>query len=550
MRNLALATACASLLLAGGSTLAWSQQQEDLAIPANACTALSGRQFGEARIATAVVQPENAPVPGATIPDFTGTQGNKPMSGLPEFCRVSGTISAAPGSSMRFEVWLPTKGWDGRFTGANNGGLAGYVNYIDVSAALRAGQVGASTDTGHDIAQSSEVWAKGHPERVRDYGWRAIHLMTVAAKQVITAYYGRGPSRSYFVGCSNGGRQGLIEASRFPEDYDGILVGAPAARITGSAMAMIHVSQALSRPGAAIRPEQVKLLQAEVLNQCDALDGSKDGLVDDPRQCRFDYTRLACGPSNSPQCFTPPQLDALRAIHRGVIDRRGRRVVHGFVATGAESGVPVPFFGWEGSVLTRYVTPGQKTLAASILEDLPARPIASEASFNFDSDPARLRAELGQDLDASPDLRRFFARGGKMVMFHGWADPILPPEETLDFHADILRQSGRAARDNLRLFMVPGVQHCAGGPGPDGLGQIGAARPSDNPQGSLAAALRDWVEHGRVPETITGRLGGVYPIPGNTAKPKERLLCAWPKRAIIKPGADPDSAASYECSKG
>ena len=231
--------------------------------------------------------------------------------------RQARTASSKPGCR---------KSWNGRYNGANSGGLAGFINYLDLAGAVRAGHATSGSDTGHTGESPGDGrWAKDNPAKIRDYGWRAVHLTTVAGKELAEAFYGRKPDKSYFVGCSNGGRQGLMEAARFPEDYDGIVVGAPAVRMTDLAGTFINVERAMGQPGSTIRKDQAGLIQSEVVRQCDGVDGQLDGLLDDPRLCRFDYAKLACGASNSPQCFTPPQLTALKQIVRACPGAAGRR---------------------------------------------------------------------------------------------------------------------------------------------------------------------------------------------------------------------------------
>jgi len=545
-----------SAFAAAGQPAAGTPVPAGTSMPDSACTALTSLRIDQVRIASAVILAANEPVPGAALLNFIGlTPQQSPVTGLPAFCRVVGAIHPTSESDIKFEVWLPTQGWDRRFTGGYNGGLAGYINYMDLAAGIRAGEAVASTDTGHSNTVDSAVWAKGHPERIRDYAWRAIHEMTVTAKKVTAAYYGRAPDRSYFIGCSNGGRQALVEAGRYPDDYDGVMAGAPAARITDSMMSMISAAQAQMPPGAAIRADQLPLLQSEVLAQCDAGDGQKDGLVSDPRLCRFDAAKLACGVSNSPQCFSKPQLAALDQIRSGRHDAKGRVVAYGFPVTGGEIGVPAPGTGWDGSVTAGFVPPGGdaspvvvKPLPEIFLGDLPPSPIATMRTFDFDRDPARVRAALSEELDAKPDLTRFFARGGKLIMYHGWSDPLLPPQGTIDFHEAILHASGPSAAKQVRLFLAPGMQHCASGPGPNNFGQGGAAPRDATPDRSLAAALRAWVEDGRTPDSVIARWSGGNMAPKATGGPnREWLLCAAPARAELRSGADPSLASSYGC---
>ena len=551
------AVLCAATRIAfavsSGSDAVTAKQAEPAATAAGSidvCAHLGELKLDEVEIAGVWSQPAGAPVEGAHLPGTSGKPGEgPPISGLPAFCRVAGRIHPEPGSDIRFEVWMPIAGWDGRLNGVGTGGFAGSIDYMTLASALKAGEAGASTDTGHSGTAEESAWAKGHPERVRDYGWRAIHLTTVAAKKFIAAFYGRSADHSYFVGCSNGGRQGLMEASRFPEDYDGVLAGAPAAVWTDLALSMINAAQAQLAPGAAIRHEQAHLLQDEVLRQCDALDGQADGLVDDARQCKLDVSKLACGVSNSAQCFTEPQLAALKRIYAGPHDASGRQLTGGYLPSGSEVGTPWPALGWEGYILTGAGGRSQgETLVEGLLKDLVQKPFATPATFDFAKDPTQLKSVVASDLDAQPDLQRFFNHGGKLILWHGWADAAIPPEATLKFHQAILSSSGPRAQDSVRLFMVPGTQHCIGGTGPDLFGQLNAPQAGDTPDRSMTAALQAWVEHGRSPETIVGRrgLGGFMGMPA-TAPERQRLLCAYPAKAQLQPGGNPDQASSYTC---
>lgn len=376
---------------------------------AERCAALAGQQLDQVTIVSANMQLAGAPVSCSKMPAFLPKMPvGADVSGLPTFCRIVGSIRPEPGSDIRFEVWMPGEGWDGRLNGGNSGGFAGYVNYMDLAAAVRSGQAGVASDTGHNAAPTSADWAKDRPERVRDYGWRAVHLSTVAAKKLLAAYYGKGPTRSYFIGCSNGGRQALMEASRFPADYDGIVAGAPAAVWTDVPMAMISTVQAQRAIGAKLRPEQARLLQSEVISQCDALDGQADGLVSDPRKCKVDFSRLACTSTSSGQCFAPPQLTALHRIYEGVRNASGRRLAYGFPPSGSEAGVPLPELGWDGWIFGGGdQSPAHKTYSAELLGKMVPKPVTTTETFDFKSDPARLRAALAQDLDAQPNMRRF-----------------------------------------------------------------------------------------------------------------------------------------------
>lgn len=524
---------------------------------AERCAAIAATRLEHVEITRVSLQAANAPVDGAVIiPDPRAT--GPLAANLPEFCRVAGAIQPEAGSDIRFEVWLPSGNWDGRLHGFGIGGFAGIINYMDLASAIRAGTVGTATDTGHRGTMEQSDWARGRPELIRDYGWRAIHLTTVAAKEIVERFYGREAEHSYFMGCSGGGRQGLMEAARFPDDYDGIVSGAPAAVFSTLVMSWAWSVQTQMPAGAALRAEQIPLLQSEVLAQCDALDGQADSVVANPRACRFDASKLACGVSSSPQCFSPPQLSALRQIHAGPRDASGRQLARGFLPSGAEAGTPIPSLGWEGFIVRRGVNgpSGHSLLSRGILQDFAPTPGADEAAFDYDRDPARLRAAVGHDLDAEPNLRRFIDRGGKLILWHGWADGAIAPEATIDFYAAALRASGRRAAQSIRLFMAPGLQHCFGGTGPTDFGQFGAPRPDRTPDRNVIAAMHAWVESDRAPDTLIGRqgdisafMGGLAPAaaPGSESPPRQYLLCPYPSEPVLRAGGDPNSTADHAC---
>jgi feruloyl esterase len=517
-------------------------------LPADDCSRLVSIKRPGMTIDIAKTQPANAPVAGVRMPDMMGTpNAGPPISGLTRFCRVAGRFHPEAGSEIHFEVWLPSDNWNGRFTGSGNGGFAGSLSYLEISRAVQAGQVGATTDTGHQGGMMDSAWAKESQARQRDYGWRAIHLTAVAAKNLAHAFYGREPHRSYFMSCSNGGRQALMEASRFPEDYDGIIAGAPAWSFPNLMTSMANTAQAQLPDGARIRLSQLDLLQSEVLRQCDANDGQTDGLVDDPRKCKVDLAPLACGASSSKECFSPAQITALGRITGGVKDQNGRTVALGYPLTGGEVGIP-KYFSWETWIAG---IPGRGSshylFAQAFLRDFLEGKLGTPETLDIATGGPKADALMGPYLKPGADLRRYFARGGKLIIYHGWSDPAIPAQFTLDYYAEAQRLSGARAKDQMRLFMVPGMQHCFGGPGANQFGQLYAAPQAALPEHNIAAALQAWVERDRTPETLIGERGVGEMGPKQTGPAKERLLCAWPKHAVLHPGADPDRAASYSC---
>lgn len=458
-------------------------------------------------------------------------------------CRVEGVVAPA----NRFEVWLPTTGWNGKFQGVGNGGLGGYVNVFGMGPALRRGYATAGTDAGHGGGPFDGTWALGRPDLLVDFAHRGVHEATRAAKAIVEAFYGVPPVRSYFVGCSTGGRQGLIEAQRYPEDYDGIVVGAPAAFFTHLAAGSNWVSQALQEDPASIIPaRKLPHLASAVLAACDARDGLVDGLVGDPRRCRFDPARLRCRGADADTCLTAAQVRGLKKVYRGPRTSSGKRIFPGHppggeVGSGSEpgpAGEPA-LGGWE--VWIAGEAPGLQNLIQDaffkylVFED----PAWDWRGFDFDRDVRPTDAKLAALLNGTdPDLEPFAARGGKIVMYHGWSDPGITPLATIDYWERVAARTRRRARhdgargsvdDFLRLFLAPGMQHCAGGPGPNTFDAVGA--------------LERWVEQGVAPDRIVAahRTGGVVD--------RTRPLCPHPLVARWDGVGSPDDAASFSCAR-
>jgi feruloyl esterase len=463
---------------------------------------------------------------------------------LPSFCRVEGVLRPTPASDIRFEVWLPAD-WNGRFHGVGNGGFAGSIGYSGLAAAVQGGYAAAATDTGHKAGGTDATWAMGHSEKVVDFGWRAVHLTTLAGKSLAEAFYGSPPRRSYFISCSNGGRQGLMEAQRFPEDYDGIIAGAPAYNWTGLFTGFVWNAQALSKPGAFVPATKTPAIARAVLAQCDAGDGLADGLVNDPRQCRFDPGTLACGSNETDECLTDPQVTALHAIYQGPRTSKGEHIYFGFPPGGEAAPDSA---GWDAWIFG--ATPGasiQNAFGSNFVKHVVGAPEPwTPADFDFDRDFEPLHAKSSATFNATdPDLSRFAARGGKLILWHGWSDAAIPALGTIEYHDQVVRHTGAStAASFLRLFLVPGMHHCAGGTGPSDFGQGGVSPTNKDPGSSLAAALEAWVEQDRAPEHVIAR---ELPRPGDTEGQRTGMICAYPKRAVLRPGADPMHANSYEC---
>jgi len=470
---------------------------------------------------------------------------------VPAHCRVEGQISPEPGSEIRFEVWMPMSGWNGRLYGAGNGGFGGAISYSPgLVEAVQHGAAGVSTDTGHSVTSPGGAedgsWAQGHPERIKDYGFRAIHLSTKNAQALISAFYGQPAKRSYFASCSNGGREGLMEAQRYPEDYDGIVAGAPAYDWTGVATDFIWNTQALRKPGAAIPISKVPAIQAAVRNACSAA-GS---FVHDPASCRFDPNVMLCKTADADSCLTAAQVSALKKIYAGPHNSKGQVIYPGFSAAGAEVGVP-PSNGWDGWLLApnggdshqeRYPREMLKYFTPELKTDVD--------HFNFDQDYAAFKSELAPLIDATdPDLTAFAARGGKLILWHGWADPGLPPQHTIDYFRKVRTTIGvKRADATVRLFMVPGVQHCLGGPGPNDFGQFDAPPQPPDPRTDMTAALEHWVESGIAPDSIiaTHTSNPFEFDPRQATADNAELICAYPALAVSTQG-DFAAPSTFRC---
>ncbi len=504
------------------------------------CSGLKGRALPDSEITAATIQPAG---PFVVPPEL----GPARTVQLPAFCRVQGVLHPTSDSRIAFEVWLPGESWNGRFQGVGNGGFAGSIGYSSLVAAVQGGYAAASTDTGHSQGGTDASWAKGHPEKVVDFGWRAVHLTAIAGKTLAEAFYGAPPRHSYFTSCSNGGRQGLMEAQRFPEDYDGIIAGAPAYNWTGLFTAFVWNAQALSRPGAMIPAVKTSAIAAAVLADCDQLDGVKDGLVSDPRQCRFDPEKLRCAEKETNACLTGPQITALRAIYQGPRTSKGERIYFGFLP-GGETAPGSP--GWDLWIFG--AAPGasvQNAFGGNFVKYMVGAPEGwTPADFDFDRDFEPLKSKTSAAFNATdPDLSRFAARGGKLILFHGWSDAAIPAQGTIAYRDEVVRRMGAGKADAfMRLFLAPGMHHCGGGAGPSDFDQGGVPSPGRDPSTSLAAALETWVEQGRAPERVVARQPARPSAPDNR-QVRTGLLCAYPKRAALTSGADPLHAESYSC---
>jgi hypothetical protein len=469
-----------------------------------------------------------------------------PIANLPPFCRVAGVIRPTGDSNIQFEVWMPESRWNGKFQGIGNGGFAGSISFGPMAAAISHGYATASTDTGHTGGVTDATWALGHPEKVADFGYRAIHETAARAKAIIDAFYGQRPRRSYFSSCSNGGRQALMEAQRFPADYDGIIAGAPANHWTHLLTAALWDVQAtMQDPASYIPADKVPAIESATLAACDIQDGVKDGVIDDPSRCGFDPSDLLCKGPDSNTCLTAPQVAALKKIYSGPQNSKGAQVFPGY-SVGGEAGGS----GWPAWIMG--AGPGKALMYAFGTQFFTNMLYNNAAwdwrTFTVDRDMTTADEKLGPVMNAiDPDLKKFKARGGKLILYHGWSDAAIPPVNAIRYYQSVVSKMGaKNAQPFVRLYMVPGMQHCGGGPGPNSFGQ--ASVPLSDAQHDIGAALERWVEQGIAPDTIiaTKYKTGTNPASGVA---RTRPLCAYPEVAHWKGSGSTDDAANFECMK-
>ncbi|HEV2202625.1 MAG TPA: tannase/feruloyl esterase family alpha/beta hydrolase [Bryobacteraceae bacterium] len=438
-----------------------------------------------------------------------------PYRDLPEFCRVAATIKPTSDSDIKVEVWLPSSGWNGKFQAVGNGGWAGVISYRELGEALRRGYAATSTDTGHVGGRGT--FALDHSEKLIDFAWRSEHEMTVKAKAVIYAFYGSAPRFSYWNGCSTGGRQGLKEAQKFPDDFDAIIAGAPANR---TAISLWIADAVLKDPASYIPPSKYPTIHQAALAACDARDGLKDGLIDDPRKCNFDPQVLLCKGADGPSCLTAPQAEAAKKIYSPAINPRTGQQLFWSLVPGTELGWAVQALGPEPSVNIydqyRYV----------VFKDRHW----DWRTFNFDSDVAR--GDLPENLimnATDPDMKAFFSHNGKLLLYHGWSDPNVPTLNTIQYYDRVVDTMGGAAKasNNIRLFLEPGMGHCRGGEGPDTFDKVGA--------------LEQWFEQGKAPDKLIAS----HSTDGKVDR--TRPLCPYPQVAKYKGSGSIDEAANFVC---
>jgi feruloyl esterase len=463
-------------------------------------------------------------------------------------CRIVGEATPTKDSRIGFEVWMPPAStWNGKFQAEGSGGSAGAISPSPMLTALKAGYATMSTDNGHITdpnaanGGSEQRWALGHPEKMVDFAYRALHVSTVAAKNLVQRFYGKKASESYFVGCSQGGHHALMEATRFPADYDGIVAGAPAWHWANQMINATWNSRAALADPEALTQASATLLSRKVIEACDALDGVKDGVISDPRQCHFDPASLQCKEGDAAgECLTPAQVAAANAIYGGAKRSDGTPIFQGY-ARGSEA---------EWARIWAGKAPGGSSydfFRYSVFQD----PNFKNTGFDYDEDTDRaLSAKVvGNETVADvynvkPDLTRFHAMGHKLIMYHGWADQQISPYASIDFYQQIVAKLGQAKTDAfLKFYMLPGIYHCAGGPG---AGNFGAAGPASAPdaQHDITMALDQWVTDKKAPTYFIGTHIDAQTKMADRTRP----ICAYPQVAKYKGSGDTNDAANFTCS--
>ena len=477
--------------------------------PNQACEKLASLSFPQARITGA-----QAFAAGTfRLPEGAGRAR---FDDTPAFCRVAATLTPSSDSDIKIEVWLPVSGWNGKLLAVGNGGWGGVINYNDLKTAVVAGYAGASTDTGH--SENSGKFALGHPEKLIDYGQRAVHEMTVKSKALIAAYYGSAPKHSYWNGCSLGGRQGLKEAQQYPSDFDGIVAGAaanPATRLNAAQIWMALVAN--KDESSFLPPSKYDMLHRAVVEACDALDGVKDGLIENPTRCHFDPKTLQCRSGDSPECLTPAQVAAVREIYGGSRNPRTKGLVFPALQPGSESG-------WKAFTGHEAMPVATDTFRYVVFKN----PAWDWRTLDLDSDVALADKVDNENMNATKtDLSAFFGHGGKLLLYHGWSDPGGSPLNTVNYYNDVVDKAGGRA-DFVRLFLLPGMGHCEGGEGPDTFDKV--------------RAVASWVESGNAPERIVAAhlTGGKVD--------RTRPLCPYPQVARYTGSGSIDEAANFTCS--
>jgi feruloyl esterase len=436
---------------------------------------------------------------------------------LPPFCRVAATLAPTPDSDIKIEVWLPMTGWNGNYQAVGNGGWAGTITYNAMGTAVGRGYATSSTDTGH--VGGSANFVPGHPEKLVDYAYRSEHEMVLKSKALIEAFYGSPARYSYWNGCSTGGKQGLTEAQRYPNDFDGIIAGAPANYMIHLHVWSVWANQVVHEtPDSLLPPAKLAVLHDGVIVACDALDKVKDGVLEDPTKCHFDPKTLVCKDADGPTCLTAAQAEAARKLYAGPVHPRTKKQVF-------------PTF-----------EPGSELMWTALAGNTPASVATDTFRYwisNNDPNWDYMKLNLDKDVEnadkidnhmnnaTDPNLKPFFGHKGKLLMYHGWSDQLIAPQNSINYYNSVVKSVGNSAKDSMKLFMAPGMQHCNGGPGPSSFDAV--------------TLMEQWVEQGKAPDKLIAS----HSTQG--AVDRTRPLCAYPQVATYNGSGSTDDAANFSC---
>ena len=495
------------------------------ALAANTCENLASLKIKDGKITSASIVEAGQFKPQGGGMMMGGPGGLVVFQNAPAFCRVQATLTPTDDSDIKVEIWMPKDNWNGKLVGIGNGVWAGSISYSALAEPLAKGYATVATDTGHVGSGMDAKWAIGHREKLVDFGHRAVHEMTVKAKELLKAYYDKKEDTSLWVSCSTGGRQGLMAAYRYPDDFDGISSMAPANPMVDLMIGSLWTGYVAMKDDAhKLAPPKLMLSNKAYIDKCDEIDGVKDGIVSWPEMCSYDPGVIQCKDGDQENCLTVPQLEALRDIYGGVKNPRSGELVFSGFPPGSEQTV---------SMLTSGTEPFP--VATSYFRDIVFEdPRWDFKSFDYDKDLAASYKAAGDILDAPSDgLSKFFNGGGKLLLSHGWADGLIPAPNTVAYYKSMTAKMGKGkTADSVRLFMVPGMGHCAGGTGPSVI--------------DMLSVLDKWVTEGKAPDRIIASTP-----PGNPMNPDQkqmtRPICPYPEIAVYKGSGSTNDEANFEC---
>ncbi|NUZ04715.1 tannase/feruloyl esterase family alpha/beta hydrolase [Piscinibacter koreensis] len=530
-RALGALVAVAALAACGGG----GDDDDEAAAPTPlACdaTALATLKLDAATLASAAAQPAGS---------YTPTGSNTALTNLPAFCRLRASATPTSDSLINFEVWVPSgTAWNGKLVTTGNGGYSPALNYSDMAYAMRQGYAVVGGDTGHQSTDPNEMfWGVGHPEKITDWGSRSVHAITVPAKRLVEGLQGKPASRAYYYGCSTGGHQGYAEIQRYPDDFDGVIAGAPGNNRTRLNVEFLHrflSNRAPNTNGPVIlTAAKASLITQRAVAACDALDGVTDGVIEDPRLCtsdKFNVDSLLCTGADNATCLTAAQVAVAKKIYAGPKNPRTGAQIYPGLAVGTEAG-------W-----SQYWGSTEPVRADYWRLWVFDNPQWNWWSFDYDRDLTFADAKVSPLVDqTSTDLSAFRASGGKAIVYQGWQDPVVNPIDTIGYYERVRSAQGSQARTDefFRLFMVPGMGHCGGGSGATVFGGQSGTSPTVDPEHDVLQALDAWVDKGQPPERIVAS----RVVSGSVTR--THPLCAYPKKAVYRGSGSIDDAASFVC---